>query len=154
MRDIGKLEDRIERVEDFTTLNLLEQEAETLQILDAAGLDRFKTGFVVDNFSGHKTGFVTHSDYNCAIDYENGELRPSYVQKGISLLEKNDTDTLRANNNYARTGDLITLPYTHEVVIEQPYATRIENVNTMLFYQWIGDMKLDPSGDELSLIHI
>ena len=148
MRDIGKLEDRIERVEDFTTLNLLEQEAETLQILDAAGLNRFKTGFVVDNFSGHKTGFVTHSDYNCAIDYENGELRPSYVQKGISLLEKNDTDTLRANNNYAKTGDLITLPYTHEVVIEQPYATRIENVNTMLFYQWIGDMKLDPSGDE------
>ena len=148
MRDIGKLEDRIERIEDFTTLNLLEQEAETLQILDASGLDRFKTGFVVDNFSGHKTGFTSHSDYNCSIDYENGELRPSYVQKGIKLLEKNDTDTLRSNNNYARTGDLITLPYTHEPVIEQPYATRIENVNTMLFYQWIGDMKLDPSGDE------
>ena len=148
MRDIGKLDDRITRIEDFTTLNLLEQEAETLQILDAAGLDRFKTGFVVDNFSGHKTGFTSHSDYNCAIDYENGEMRPSYVQKGISLLEKNDTDTLRANNNYARTGDLITLPYTHELVIEQPYATRIENVNTLLFYQWVGDMKLDPSGDE------
>ena len=43
---------------------------------------------------------------------------------------------------------MITLPYTHELVIEQPYATRIENVNTLLFYQWVGDMKLDPSGDE------
>ena len=95
MRDIGKLEDRIERIEDFTTLNLLEQESEPLQILDASGLDRCKPGFVVDNFSGHKTGFTSHSDYNCSIDYENGELRPSYVQKGIKLLETTDTDTLR-----------------------------------------------------------
>ena len=52
MRDIGRLEKRIERVEEYTTLNLLEQQAEALQVQDANGLDRFKTGFVVDNFQG------------------------------------------------------------------------------------------------------
>ena len=60
MRDIGRLENRIERLEDYTTLNLLEAETENFQVLDANGFDRFKSGFVVDNFTGHKTGDVSH----------------------------------------------------------------------------------------------
>ena len=71
MRDIGRLENRIERLEDYTTLNLLEAETENFQVLDANGFDRFKSGFVVDNFTGHKTGDVSHQDYSCSIDYEN-----------------------------------------------------------------------------------
>ena len=62
MRDIGRLENRIERLEDYTTLNLLEAETENFQVLDANGFDRFKSGFVVDNFTGHKTGDVSHLD--------------------------------------------------------------------------------------------
>ena len=53
MRDIGRLEKRIENVEYYTQLSLLEQSAQTLQIQDANGFDRFKNGFVVDNFTGH-----------------------------------------------------------------------------------------------------
>ena len=54
MRDIGRLENRIERLEDYTTLNLLEAETENFQVLDANGFDRFKSGFVVDNFTDIK----------------------------------------------------------------------------------------------------
>ena len=89
MRDIGRLENRIQRLEDYTTLNLLEAETENFQVVDANGLNRFKSGFVVDNFSGHKTGDVTHQDYSCIIDYENKTLKSKYSMKNVSLTEQN-----------------------------------------------------------------
>ena len=51
MRDIGKLENRIESLEYYTQLSLLETQAQNLQIQDADGFDRFKNGFIVDNFT-------------------------------------------------------------------------------------------------------
>ena len=44
MRDIGKLEDRIENLEDLTSSTMLELNAKTIEVTDANGLDRFKTG--------------------------------------------------------------------------------------------------------------
>ena len=50
MRDIGKLEDRIQNLEELTSLSLLELDTKALQVQDADGLSRFKTGFFVDDF--------------------------------------------------------------------------------------------------------
>ena len=58
VRDIGRLEKRIENVEYYTQLSLLESEAQNLQIQDSEGLDRFKNGIIVDNFTGHGIGDV------------------------------------------------------------------------------------------------
>jgi len=148
MRDIGKLEARIENMEYYTALNLLEKDAKSLQIQDSDGFDRFKSGFLVDNFAGHATGNVKHPDYRNAIDMQNGELRPKYFMKGVTLAEENVTDADRTNDQYAKTGDVITLPYTHKVAVEQPYATRIENLNPVLSFAWAGICRLSPSGDE------
>ena len=148
MRDIGKLEARINNMEYYTALNLLEKDAASFQIQDANGLDRFKSGFVVDNFRGHATGDVKHPDYRVAIDMQNGELRPKYYMKGIGIVEENTTDTERSNDQYQKTGDILTLPYTHKVVVKQPYATRVENLNPVLSFAWAGICKLSPSGDE------
>ena len=73
MRDIGKLERRIENVEYYTQLSLLETAAENLQIQDAEGFDRFKNGFIVDNFTGHDVGDTTSDDYKIAMDMAAGE---------------------------------------------------------------------------------
>ena len=35
---------------------MLEKDTESFQIQDADGLDRFKNGFIVDNFTGHSVG--------------------------------------------------------------------------------------------------
>ena len=43
MRDIGVIEDRVQHLENVTTLSFLEQKIENLQIKDADGLDRFKS---------------------------------------------------------------------------------------------------------------
>ena len=148
MRDIGKLEARINNIEYYTALNLLEKDAQSLEVTDSDGLNRFKSGFVVDNFAGHATGDVKHPDYRCAIDMSAGELRPKYFMKGVKLLEENSNDTSRTLNNYAKTGDLITLPYTHQIVAQQVYASRVENLNPVLNFSWAGICTLSPSGDE------
>ena len=148
MRDIGKLENRIDNIEYYTALSLLEKEAQGIEIQDANGLNRFKSGIIVDNFKGHATGDVKHPDYRAAIDMTAGELRPKYYMKGLSLIEENTTDVERTNDQYAKTGDVLTLPYEHKVAASQPYATRVENLNPVLNFAWTGICKLSPSGDE------
>ena len=143
MRDIGKLETRIDNMEYYTSLNLLEKETADLQIQDSAGLDRFKNGFIVDPFLGHNIGDVLSSDYQCSVDMEDGELRPQFVQDNVEL-----TLTTGSSSDYQKTGDIITLPFTHEALITQPYASRTESVNPFNISTWIGSIALDPPGDE------
>ena len=50
MRDIGRLKNRVENIDPITALSLLERDAESFEIQDANGLNRFRSGFVVDNF--------------------------------------------------------------------------------------------------------
>ena len=148
MRDIGKLETRINNVEYYTALNMLETAAQSTEITDANGLNRFKSGILVDNFRGHKTGDAQHPDYRAAIDMENAELRPKYYMKGVTLVEDNITDADRTNDQYQKTGDILTLPYEHHIAASQPYATRVENLNPVLNFAWAGICVLSPSGDE------
>ena len=148
MRDIGKLKDRLETVESQTALSLLERSAESFEVTDANGLNRFKSGFIVDNFSGHRVGDTLHKDYNVAIDMQRHQLRPKCVMRNVSLTELNTTDTARTSSGYQKTGDLITLPYTSVTFIDQPYATRVENVQTYLIREWVGKITLDPASDE------
>jgi len=148
MRDIGKLQDRIENLEYYTSLNLLERDAESLQISDVNGLNRFKSGFVVDNFAGHRVGDTLHPDYKIAIDMENRELRPKCVMKAAKLVEKVTTDSARTTAGYQKTGDLLTLPYTEKDFITQPYATRPENIQSALIYEYVGKITLTPGSDE------
>ena len=153
MRDIGKLEKRIENVEYYTQLSLLEQSAQSLQIQDSEGLDRFKNGFVVDNFTGHSIGNVGDVDYKCAMDFASGELRPTHHTDVVSLIERDDDDTAildadRANTNYQKTGDLLTLPYSETAKITQPFATKLIPVNPFDIFTWVGFVNLTPPGDE------
>ena len=153
MRDIGRIEKRIENAEYYTQLSLLETAAQNLQIQDSNGFDRFKNGFVVDNFTGHNIGDVGNNDYKVSIDYANGELRPTFHEDAISLVETDDDGTAivaddRTAHNYQKTGDLITLPYTETTLIDQPYASKAINVNPFGVFTWIGAIELTPPGDE------
>lgn len=148
MKDIGKIERRLQHVEYYTSLNLLERSAKDLEVTDAAGLNRFKSGFVVDNFAGHRTGDVANVDYKCSIDPENNELRPKHKMQNIGLSEQNTTDTQRTSSHYRRTGDVVTLPYTEKVLTEQLVATRVERITPILLSSWEGTIELDPFGDD------
>ena len=147
MSDIGKLQDRIKNIEYYTQLSLLERDASSFEITDANGLNRFKSGFVVDNFGGHRLGNVTNTDYSCAMDFAIKELRPKAKIKNIDLVEEALTDSARTAQGYQKTGPLITLPYIERIKIEQPYATRLERVCPVLLSNWRGKIELDPGSD-------
>ena len=87
MKDIGRLERRIDTVEYYTALSLLERDAESFEIQDSNGLNRFKSGFIVDNFGGHRVGDVQHPDYKNSMDMAFKELRPKFFMKGLFLEE-------------------------------------------------------------------
>ena len=153
MRDIGKLETRIANVEYYTQLSLLETQTQNQQIQDAQGFERYKNGFIVDNFTGHGVGDVTNLDYQCSMDMANGLLRPMCDARNVSFLEANTdgttiSDIIRTNNGYQKTGDLITLPYKEVISIQQPYASHTENVNPFSIFTWVGSVNLSPDNDD------
>jgi len=147
MRDIGRIEQRLTNVERVTTLSLLEKDAQSFEVTDANGLNRFKSGFIVDSFRGHSVGDTRHPDYRNSMDMQIGELRPVHKTKSIDLLEQSTTDSARTTAGYQKTGDLLTLPYTEAVLTEQPFATTLERVTPFLTASWHGTVELDPDQD-------
>jgi len=148
MRDIGKLEKRIERLEEYTMLSLLEQQALNMQIKDELGLDRFKSGFAVDNFQNHAFGNIASSSYNCSIDTQQSVLRPTSKETSLKLVETNTREDQRFSNGYKKTGDILTLPYTELSFVGNNFATTTTNINPFVVLQYVGDAFLSPSVDQ------
>ena len=142
MCDIGRIIQRVTTLERLTALSLLEKDTQTKQILDADGFDRFKSGFLVDNFRGHKIGDVTHEDYNVAIDTKLGQLRP----KGYSQFFDIELNT-SYSTGYQKTGDLIPIPYTQIEYAKNDKASRALNVNPYHVFAFIGNINLTPESD-------
>ena len=115
-RDIQVLEDRIKTLEYYTQLSLLESETASMEIRDASGLSRFKNGFIVDNFASLATSDTLHPDYRVSVDFEQGYVRPAHYTTQVPLTYST------ASQNVTQTDDIITLPYTSAVLIDQPYA--------------------------------
>ena len=142
MRDIGVLEQRINRLEYYTSLSLLEKSASDLSIPDGSGLDRFKNGILVDAFTGHNVGNVFDSAYHISIDPAKKEMRPFFYLENIDI----GVDSA-ASTNIFKTGDLITLPYRHVEMIKSTSASKPRNCVGELLFNYIGNMELDPPVD-------
>jgi hypothetical protein len=139
MRDINVLKERIVNLEYYTSLNLLEKTAADLKIRDENGLERFKSGIFVDTFSDHNNGDISNAEYKIVVDPKELSIRPQYTMHSI------DYD-LVANTNVVKTGDLITLPYTHVTLIDQPRVTTFRNIE-LSTYRFIGNLYLYPDTD-------
>ena len=149
MRDIGSLEKRIDNLEYYTSLSLLEQETKSLSITDSTGLERFKNGFIVDSFTGHNVGNVLSPDYLCSVDMQNGELRPFFTMNNVNLVENKSTDAARLTAGYKLYGDVITLPVKEDIpLVTQQYASRLENINPFAIFTFLGNIRMNPSSDD------
>lgn len=148
MKDIGKLETRIKNLEYYTSLSLLELDTALFSVKDSFGLDRFKNGFIVDAFTGHSVGDVFNPDYNIAMDFQKGELRPSVYTTNFGLRELHTSDAARTSNGYVLINNTtISLEYTEEQYITSAAASKDESVNPFNVYVFTGTLKLDPPGD-------
>ena len=144
MKDIGDLEQRLTHVEYYTSLSLLESQAENTKTYDENGFDRLKNGYVVDDFTDHTTGDVFSPDYKCSLDFREGQLRPQHYTTNVAL-QFNQSDS----TNVVKTdGNVIMLPYENKAIITQPYASRSENVNPFNVFTFIGRIDLTPASDD------
>ena len=143
MKDIGGLERRLDQVEYYTSLNLLESDTYNTKILDADGKDRLKNGFTVDDFTDHSKSDTGNEDFGASVDFAQGHCRASHYTSNIGL-EINDT----LSTSYQKTGPLITLPYSERKIIDQPYASRVENINPFNVFTYIGRIDLSPASDD------
>tara|TARA_R100000482_G_scaffold7169_1_gene2193 strand:- start:4372 stop:11916 length:7545 start_codon:yes stop_codon:yes gene_type:complete len=162
MNDIFRLENRIKNLEYYTTLSLLESNTSQLFVPDQNGLNRFKSGFFVDNFSKVETQNVRIGVRN-SVDTKRGELRPSHYTTAINLQVGSDAiagigSTTQSNidqrtltnvlgSNIKKTEDIVTLDYSDESWLRQPFATRSENVTPFLVKTWEGSIKFEPTVD-------
>ncbi len=159
MRDIGSLENRIKNLENYTTLSLLETDTKNLSVKDPnTGLDKFKSGFFVDNFRNHNSHNLT-GESKFDIDIEKSELRPRSTERNVGLVF--ETVTTQANptttdynfvsdftdGNITRGGAALTLKYDEVTFINQPSATRTENVNPFMVDTFVGTIELVPNSD-------
>ena len=162
MRDIGALEKRIANLEEFTSLSALELDTKTLEVKDADGLNRFKTGFVVNNFKNRSfIDFSNDGGSRCDVNVETRELISAVdfwsmraelaLNPNIDLASADLNSNLQLlDTNCKKTGDLITLDYTEIDWINQPQATRVENVNPFNVITFAGGILLDPPSDNWS----
>ena len=143
MKDLRAVEERVKNLEYYASLNALEASAKNKQIFGSTGIDRFKNGFLVDNFDGHNRADTTQTGYRAAIDRNRNELRPSYVRRDVSLSK----DVSFTSSNVTQRGNLVTLSFTDTSQMNQPFASKLRNPVQELTFNWRGEVLLNPSMD-------
>ena len=143
MKDLRAVEQRVKNLEYYSSLNALESSAKNKQIFGSTGIDRFKNGFLVDNFDGHNIGDTSKVGYRVAVDRNESQLRPSFSRTDVNFNQS----AVLASSNITKSGDLITLSYTHTSLHGQPFASKIRNPVQELSYNWRGEVTLNPAVD-------
>lgn len=143
MRDIGKLEKRIENLEIYTALSQLEQSVNNLSIIDSAtGFDKFKNGIFTDPWRNHSFADKESIEYRVAVDPLTGGIRCPFISESFELAP------LAGSNTVAVWANTATLePIGVEIMAKNEYASNGINVNPYLFFVWNGSAKLIPSID-------
>lgn len=155
MVDIKQLENRIKNLEYHTALSLLEVNTANLFVPDGDGLNRFKSGFFVDNF----TSLLAQESsvlYKNSIDISNKELRPRHYTNSVDLIAGpvtgvDPTEDLAFTPiegvNVRKSKDIVTLDYAEVEWLKQSFATRSESVTPFLISFWQGTLELTPATD-------
>ena len=156
MKDIKVLEDRIRNLEYYTTLSLLETETANMFVPDADGLNRFKSGLYVDNFTSFMSQEYLAGGIKNSIDRERKELRPRHFTSEIQLMfgpvvnrddSQDDSVATIEGNNVRKMNDVVMLDFTEVEYINQAFATRTESVTPFLISFWNGTLELTPASD-------
>lgn len=142
MKDISRLFKRVENIEQSIALSMLEQQTLNMSIKDQNGFDRYKNGFLVDNFKGYQGSDLLNADYKAAIDRTKGQLRPQFKQNNIKLAFDK-----AASSNIVTFGNMAITKFVNDLFIQNPYATQSLSINPYLVFRRTGNMALSPNID-------
>ena len=154
--DITDLQKQVDNLEYYTTLNLLEQKASSQQVPDANGLNRFKNGILVDDFSSFSVADTSAPNYAANISIRKNQLTALSDVENFQLQNPNAMNsfgTVKNTNTYStwslagnRT-NIFTLPYTIKTLIKQQLASNIISVNPFNIATYEGVATLNPPID-------
>lgn len=138
MKDIAEMEYRVGNIEEVTLLNSLERDVQSVDFLD-----RFKSGYIADNFSSQRGADVNDPLHSCAYDLIKKEVRPrsSNANIDLSVLSSSNITT------HSGTGGVFTLPYTEVQLVSQLLASDVVRLQPYMLYDWRGTLTLNPSTD-------
>ena len=145
MRDIAKLETKLDAMEYYISLNQLEQSTQNLNILDENGLSRFKNGFIVDPFNDTSIADLSNPDYQAAVHSDTKSLSPALNTFPLDLIYKSGSSTTIFPTT--QDAEIATLSRNaHTKLLGQPYATNFRNCVSN-FWKYDGVGSLSPSHD-------
>jgi hypothetical protein len=145
MKDLRSVEQRVKNLEYYSSLNALESSARNKQIFGTTGLDRYKNGFLVDNFDGHNIADTTKTGYRAAIDRNRTELRPTFERDDVPMSYNS---SFTGSTSLVKKGDMLMLAYNPDVsLINQRFASKLRNPCQEITFNWHGHVTLSPSVD-------
>ena len=155
MQDISNLQTRINDLEYYTSLNTLEQSATSAQVPDSKGLNRFKNGILVDDFSSFSTADTANKDWSANINKRTRQLSAmqsvtNFPLQDYSLLTTGGNPTTTAGyavSSVNNTTKIFTLPYTISVVGYQHIASNTININPYAVSIQRGVLDINPPMD-------
>jgi len=160
MSDISDLQTRVNNIEYYTSLSLLEKQAADLQIPDARGLNRFKNGILVDNFTSFSTADTGNPDYSAKINKRLSFMTatdwvlnaPLFAKDGFNAYGNlsDATQTALGYKYHTSTGGastLITLPYTTANLAVQKIASNTISLNPFAVTVGEGLLDINPPMD-------
>ena len=154
--DISDLQTRVNNLEYYTSLSLLEQNAQSLQIPDINGLNRFKNGILVDDFSSFGTADTFNPDFTANINIRLQKLGPIALVDNLQLqnpIVHDSIGTLKQTNTFAVSSlggsdtNIFTLPYTTANLVSQPLASNTVSLNPFAVSVYQGVASLLPPMD-------
>ena len=154
MSDISDLQTRVNSIEYYTALNNLEKTAQSQQVPDVNGLNRFKNGILVDDFSSFSTTDTGNIDFNASINRRTKQLTASQIVDNFPLqstyssrLGSADATALGFSVKSVGKSSIYTLPYTTVNLVNQPLASNTVNINQFATPISQGIMSLNPPMD-------
>lgn len=157
MKDITKLAERISNVENVVSMSLLEQSAVNMQVTDANGLNRYKTGIFADSFADFSNCDYTNKDWDCTIDAVECSIRPLFDchELGFNFVETQASNS--ETTQVLKSGKILTLEPIQfsdkeleanaDIYAENMAFSEATNIQSLMFHVWTGSATLNPSVD-------
>lgn len=139
MKDIKTLDDRITNLEYYTSLNLLEKLTSDAVLPGRTDptLNRFKNGFIVDNFTSIAVGNPLNKEYKAGFDVARQKLTAKFEQYHIKMKYESGAAI-------SKTGDLILPGFKQMELLNQNKATQSRRC-TSQFWKYNGQLEIFPN---------
>lgn len=143
MDDVGDIATRVNRLEYYSALSLLETDTKDLMVTDSNGLNRFKNGILVDNFNDLMGAELTDPDFSAGYDVDFQEIVPRFREYPLEVIK--DVSINDSNIRYYKDGFTIS-DTTNLKIIDQPYGTYHKETVTNT-YDNTGTIQIYPNYD-------